>query len=201
MPPPFQFKMQEDKYPWSHVPQINGSKLDDEDGGAFVSYVSTSTAFRPVDKLRFTKSIPRPSLHIARHTNLLSQFDWGLTILRGHACHYEPIASIPQPPTPAAAHDCDGHEHVAGDGVHQDSHVASLAREPTSILRHTHGLPPPPSPLFHAKVPPRCHAATTHKTCHHANPRPRLPAIPIVAPPKHGAQDLPPPTRRASPHH
>ncbi|KAI9435175.1 UPF0172-domain-containing protein [Lactarius indigo] len=57
---------------------INGSKLDDENGGAFVSYVSlssTSTAFRPVEhKLRFTKSIPHRSLHIARHTNLLSQF-------------------------------------------------------------------------------------------------------------------------------
>ncbi|KAH9052796.1 UPF0172-domain-containing protein [Lactarius vividus] len=74
--------------------------LDDENGGAFVvrppndirpftpptfffldhfqSYVplsSTSTAFLPVEhKLRFTKAIPRRSLHLARHTNLLSQF-------------------------------------------------------------------------------------------------------------------------------
>jgi hypothetical protein len=55
---------------------IDGSKLDDENSEALVCYVAISpTAFRPVDrKLRFTKSIPSRSLHLARHTNLLDRF-------------------------------------------------------------------------------------------------------------------------------
>jgi hypothetical protein len=45
-------------------------------GHDFQCYVAISpTAFRPVDrKLRFTKSIPSRSLHLARHTNLLDRF-------------------------------------------------------------------------------------------------------------------------------
>ncbi|KAF8262910.1 UPF0172-domain-containing protein [Lactarius quietus] len=55
---------------------INGSKLDDANGGAFVSYVAISpTTFRPVEgKLRFTESIPSLALHLARRMDLLGQF-------------------------------------------------------------------------------------------------------------------------------
>ncbi|KAN0135133.1 UPF0172 domain containing protein [Lactarius tabidus] len=55
---------------------VNGSKLNDENGGALVSYVPiSSNAFRPVEgKLRFTKSIPGRSLHLARRADLLGQF-------------------------------------------------------------------------------------------------------------------------------
>ena len=80
----------------SHVapPQIDGSKLDDANGGAFVvrplrgitrtfllivafqSYVANSpNTFRQVEgRLRFTESIPSRSLHLARRSNLLNQF-------------------------------------------------------------------------------------------------------------------------------
>lgn len=55
---------------------VNGSKLDDENGGALVSYVPISpTIFRPVEgKLRLSRSIPGRSLHLARRTDLLGQF-------------------------------------------------------------------------------------------------------------------------------
>ena len=76
------------------VVQVDGSKLNDDNGGALVvrppddtlsflltyhhfqCYVPISpTVFRPVEnKLRFTRSIPSRSLHLARRTNLLGQF-------------------------------------------------------------------------------------------------------------------------------